>query len=74
VIDELLLRDELTWALGKIIQDVESPAAKVQRHTLAPQQPFANRKFERAKLQLSISSKAGHSFKLSMRFAHICAI
>src|SRR5260221_5117933 len=30
VIDELLLRDELTWALGKINQDVESPAAKGQ--------------------------------------------
>src|SRR5258706_3603296 len=63
VIDELLLRDELTWALGKINQDVESPAAKGQHHTLAPQQPFANRKFESAELQLSISSRVRHGFK-----------
>src|SRR5260370_11898870 len=63
VIDELLLRDELTWALGKINQDVESPPAKGQHHTLAPQQPFANRKFERAELQLSISSRVRHGFK-----------
>jgi hypothetical protein len=63
VIDELLLRDELTWALGKINQDVEGPAAKGQHHTLAPQQPFANRKFESAELQFSISSRARHGFK-----------
>src|ERR1700688_1850636 len=41
VIDELLLRDELTWALGEINQDVESPTTKGQAHTLAAQQPFA---------------------------------
>src|SRR5258708_5587385 len=63
VIDELLLCDHLTRTLGKINQDVESPAAKGQHHTLAPQQPFANRKFERAELQLSISSSARHGFK-----------
>jgi hypothetical protein len=63
VIDELLLRDDLTRALGKINQDVESPAAKGQHYTLAPQQPFANRKFERAEFQLSISDRARHGFR-----------
>src|SRR5258705_12743176 len=49
--------------LGKVAQDVEGPVAKAQRHAVAPQQPFANRKFERAELQLSISSSARHGFK-----------
>ena len=55
------LRD--TWTPGEVDQDVQGPAAKGQHHTLAPQQPFANRKFERAELQLSISSSARHGFK-----------
>jgi hypothetical protein len=63
VTDELLARNELTWALGKINQDGESPAAKGHQYTLAPQRPFANRKFERAEVQLSISSRARHGFK-----------
>src|SRR5882757_8930819 len=63
VVDQLLLCDHLTWTLGKVDQDVERPAAKGQHHTLAPQQPFANRKFERAELQLSISSSVRHGFK-----------
>ena len=74
VIDEFLLCDHLTRTPGKVDQDIERPAAKGQCHTVAPEQPFANRKFERAELQLSISSRARHGFKLSMRFAHICAM
>jgi hypothetical protein len=56
VIDQFLLCDHLTWTLGKVDQDVQGPAAKGQRHTLAPQQPFANRQFERAKLQISVKT------------------
>src|SRR5258708_26727434 len=61
-VDQLLLCDHLTRTLGKVDQEVERPAAKAQPHTLAPHR-FANRKFERAELQLSISSRARHGFK-----------
>src|SRR5467141_2842075 len=40
VIDEFLLRDDLTRTLGKVDQDVEGPATKGQHHTLAPQHPL----------------------------------
>ena len=63
VVDQLLLCDHLTRTRGKVDQEVERPAAKGQPHTLAPQQPFANRKFKRAELQLSTSSSARHGFK-----------
>src|ERR1700730_5123309 len=56
VIDELLLRDHLTRAVGKIDQDVEGPAAKGQHHTVAPQHPLPARKLKGAKLQISIET------------------
>src|SRR5712675_3341188 len=60
VVDQLLLCDHLTWTLGKVDQDVERPAAKGQHHTLAPQQPLPARKFEGAKLQISINVIVSH--------------
>src|SRR5258706_3495110 len=40
VIDEFLLCDHLTRTLAKVDQDVEGPAAKGQRHTVAPKHPL----------------------------------
>src|SRR6266852_6730373 len=40
VIDQFLLCDHLTWAVGKVDQEVQGPATKGQHHTLAPQHPL----------------------------------
>jgi len=42
VIHQLLLRDDLTWAVGKIDQNVQRPIAEGKRLTVAPEHPFAN--------------------------------
>jgi hypothetical protein len=60
VIDELLLRDDLTRAVGKIDQNIQRPTAEGKHLTVAPQRPFANRKFERAESQLPMNGGARH--------------
>jgi hypothetical protein len=60
VIDELLLRDDLTWAVGKIDQNVQRPTAEGKHLTVAPERPFANRKVERAEPQLPMNCRARH--------------
>src|SRR6266849_4167948 len=55
VIDELLLRDDLTRAVGKIDQNIQRPTAEGKHLTVAPEHPFANRKFERAEPQLPMN-------------------
>src|SRR6202035_4161225 len=47
VIDELLLRDDLTWAVGKIDQHIQRPIPEGKHLTVALEHPLANRKFER---------------------------
>src|SRR5260370_25437840 len=47
-IDELLLRDYLTWAVGKIGQNIQRPIPEGKHSTVAPDHPLANRKFRRA--------------------------
>jgi hypothetical protein len=60
VIDELLLRDDLTRAIGKIDQNIQRPTAEGKRPTIAPEHPLANRKFERAEPQLPMNCVARH--------------
>src|SRR5258707_15791553 len=60
VIHQLLLRDDLTWAVGKIDQNVQRPIAEGKHLTVAPEHPFANRKFERAEPQLPMNYGARH--------------
>jgi len=53
VIDEFLLRDDLTWAVGKIGQNIQRPIPEGKHLTVAPEHPLANRKFERARTSAS---------------------
>src|SRR5882757_3216313 len=70
MIDQLLLRDDLTWAVGKVDQDVEGPAAKGQHHTVAPKHPLPARKLEGAKLQIFLNVIVNHGswHKLNVPF------
>jgi len=52
VIDEFLLCDHLTRAVGKIDQDIQRPVPEGKHLTVAPEYPLANRKFERIEPQL----------------------
>src|SRR5450755_625495 len=52
VIDELLLHDDLTRAVGKIDQNIQRPTAEGKQLTVAPERPLANRKLERAEPEL----------------------
>jgi len=60
VIDELLLRDDLTRAIGKIDQNIQRPTAEGKHLAVAPEHPLANRKFERAETQLPMNYGARH--------------
>jgi hypothetical protein len=60
VIDELLLRDDLAWAVGKIGQNIQRPTPEGNHSTVAPKQPLANRKFKRAEPQLPVNYGAMH--------------
>jgi hypothetical protein len=60
VIDELLLRDDLTWAIGKIGQNIQRPIPEGKYSTVAPEPPLANRKFKRAEPQLPVNYGAMH--------------
>jgi hypothetical protein len=60
VIDELLLRDDLTRAVGKIDQNIWCPTAERKHVTVAPEHPLANRKFERAESQLPVNRGVRH--------------
>ena len=55
VIDEFLLRDDLTRVVGKIDQNIQRPAAEGKHFIVAPEHPLANRKFERAEPQLPVN-------------------
>ena len=61
VIDELFIFDDLAWTLDEIDQKIESPTAEGKRDTVAPQHPFATRKFKRSKSQYSLNAVARHS-------------
>src|SRR6266852_6467296 len=60
VIDELLLRDDLTRAVGKIDQNIQRPAAEGKHSTVAPEYPLTNRTFKRAEPQLPVNYGAMH--------------
>jgi hypothetical protein len=60
VIHQLLLRNNFTWAVGKIGQNIQRPIPERKHSTIAPQRPLANRKFERAEPQLPMNYGAGH--------------
>src|SRR6266700_380313 len=60
VIDELLLRDYLTWAVGKIGQNIQRPIAEGKHLAITPEHPFANRKFERTEPQLPVNCAIRH--------------
>src|SRR5882672_2605371 len=78
VIHQLLLCDHFTWALGKVDQDVERPAAEGQYHTVAPEHPLLRQKLEGAKLQTSFNIIVSHGSWpgacLSGVFNYPCAI
>jgi hypothetical protein len=60
VINQLLLRDDLTWAVGKKDQNIQRPTAEGKHFIVAPEHPLANRKFERAEPQLPVNNGAMH--------------
>jgi hypothetical protein len=60
VIDELLLCDDLAWAVGKMDQNIQRPIPEGKHLTVAPEHPLANRKFERAEPQLPMNNGARH--------------
>jgi hypothetical protein len=60
VIHQLLLRDDLTWAVGKIGQNIQRPIPEGKHSTVAPEHPLANRKFKRAEPQLPVNYGAMH--------------
>jgi hypothetical protein len=60
MIDELLLCDHLTWAVGKIGQNIQRPIPEGKHLTVAPKHPLANRKFKRAESQLPVNYGAMH--------------
>ena len=63
VIDELLLRDDLTRAVGKINQNIKRPIPEGNHLPVAPEQSLANRKFEGVKTQLPVAYGAHLSAK-----------
>src|SRR5216683_3655692 len=69
VIDELLLRDDLTRAVGKIDQNIQRPTAEGKHLTVAPEHPLANRKVERTELQLPMNRGARHVSAQTTDFA-----
>jgi hypothetical protein len=60
VIHQLPLRDDLTWAVGKIGQNIQRPIPNGKHSTVAPEYPLANRKFKRAERQLPVNCGAMH--------------
>src|SRR5258706_13615462 len=60
MIHQLLLRDDLTWAVGKIGQNIQRPIPEGKHSTVAPEHPLANRKFKRAEPQLPVNYGAIH--------------
>jgi hypothetical protein len=60
VIDELLLRDDLTRAVDKIDQNIQRSTVEGKHLAVASEHPLANRKFERTELQLPMNYSARH--------------
>ena len=60
VIHQLLLRDDLAWAVGKMGQNIQRPIPEEKHSTVAPKHPLANRKFKRAEPQLPVNYGAIH--------------
>src|ERR1700733_8761759 len=60
VIDQLLLRNDLTRAGGKIDQDIQRPTTEGKHLPVAPEYPFPARKLEGAKLQVSMNAIVSH--------------
>ena len=59
--------------LGKINQNIERPAAKGERYTIASKGPLANRKFERAEPQFPMNRGVRHvSAKMKNFLGPIC--
>ena len=48
MIHQFLLRDDLTWSVGKIDQIIQRPIPEGKHSTVAPEHPLANRKLKRA--------------------------
>ena len=55
VVHQLLLRDDLTWTVGKTGQNIQRPIPEGKRPTVAQECPLANRKFKRAEPQLPVN-------------------
>jgi hypothetical protein len=60
VIHQFLLRDDLTWAIGKIAQNIQGPTPERKHLTVAPECPLAKGKFKRAEPQLPVNYGAIH--------------
>ena len=60
VIHQLLLRDDLAWAVGKMGQNIQRPIPEEKHSTVAPNHPLANRNFKRAEPQLPVNYGAIH--------------
>src|SRR5882757_862353 len=60
VIHQLLLRNNFTWAVGKIGQNIQRPIPERKHSTVAPEEPLVNRKFKRAEPQLPVNYGAMH--------------
>jgi hypothetical protein len=60
VIDQLLLRNDLTRTLDKTDQDIQRAIPEGKHLIVAPEQSLANRKFKRAESQLPMNYGARH--------------
>ena len=61
VVHQLPLRDDLTWTVGKIGQNIQRPIPEGKRPAVAQEYPLADRKFKRAEPQLPVNYGAMHA-------------
>jgi hypothetical protein len=61
VVHRLLLRDDLTWTVGKMGQNIQRPIPERKRSTVAQVGPLANQEFKRAEPQLPVNYGAMHA-------------
>src|SRR5258705_7634060 len=54
--DQFLLCDHLTWAVGKIYQNIQRPIPEGHQLTVAPEHLLANRKFERSEPHIPMNT------------------
>ena len=71
MIHQLLLRNDLAWAVGKIGQDIQRPIPERKHSTVAAEHPLANRKFKSGEPQLSVNSGAMHVCQPNVGFSKL---